>query len=214
MLRPFLTSHFNASEYISDIIRQGKSETVFADVSKYIEDVKEEIQVYITENKAHLMSGMSGVAALADRYSMLSISSQKLHRSVEKLKREALSSHEVVKKRTHELERIHQTGSLLRQIRQYSHAQGQLDHLMDALNRTKDGSEEGARGLRLAMRDDIDVRQLPAVAKVVHELESLLADYQTRQNQLFEAKTRANTEIRSRSSGLDTSQARRCSTRE
>ena len=45
LLRPFLTVHFNATEYISDIIRQGKSEAVFADVSKYVEDVKEEIQV-------------------------------------------------------------------------------------------------------------------------------------------------------------------------
>jgi hypothetical protein len=184
-LRSFLSVHFNADEYVSEIIRQGKSEEIFAEISKSMEDVKEEIQLYITQNKGRLMGGMQGVAALAERYSMLSITSQKLHRSVEKLKREALSSHDVVQTRTKELERIHQTGSLLRQLRQFAHAYGQLEHLMSALKSSKKGSIENANAdtnttaascpLSLDAAS-VDVRQLPTVAKLVNELEGLLAN--------------------------------------
>ena len=42
-LRSFLSVHFNSSEYVADIIRHGKSEEIFAEISKSMEDVKEEI---------------------------------------------------------------------------------------------------------------------------------------------------------------------------
>lgn len=180
-LRQFLSAHFNSSEYVADIIRQGKSEEIFLEISKSMEDVKEEIQLYITQNKGHLMGGMQGVAALAERYSMLSITSQKLNRSVEKLKREALASHDLVSSRTRELERIHQAGALLRQVRQFAHAHGQLEHLMTALKGNKKTTSGGGEALHiqsgsdvLALDDSVDIRQMSTVAKLVNELEGLL----------------------------------------
>jgi REP element-mobilizing transposase RayT len=40
-LRSFLSTHFNSNEYVADIIRQGKSEEISAEINKSMEDVKE-----------------------------------------------------------------------------------------------------------------------------------------------------------------------------
>lgn len=76
--------------------------------------------------------GMQDVAVLAERYSTLSASSVKLQKSVDRLKKEAVDSHEVVRLKTVELERIHSTSTLIRQLRQFAHAKSQLDHLLQS----------------------------------------------------------------------------------
>ena len=129
-LRPFLSSHFNPQEFIKGVIREGRSEDVFKEIVSYIEDVNEEIKSYITQHKDSLMSGMQDVATLAERYATLSTNSQKLHRNVERLKKEALQSYDLVKMRTAELERIHSASTTLRYLRQFSHAKAQLDHVL------------------------------------------------------------------------------------
>ena len=109
------------------------------------------------------MSGMQDVAVLAERYRALSSSSLKLQKSVDRLKKEAVESHELVRMKTTELERIHTTSTLIRQLRQFAHAKSQLDHLLQS---------EGE--LPLDSKSTGDVRQLATAAKVLAELESLL----------------------------------------
>lgn len=129
-LRPFLSNHFNPQDFIKTVIREGRSEDIFKEIITYIEDVNEEIKSYITQHKDNLMSGMQDVATLAERYATLSTTSQKLHRNVERLKKEALQSYDLVKLRTAELERIHSASTSLRYLRQFSHAKAQLDHVL------------------------------------------------------------------------------------
>ena len=74
--------------------------------------------------------GMQDVAVLAERYRGLSASSSKLQKTVDRLKKEAVDSHELVRMKTVELERIHLTSTLIRQLRQFAHAKSQLDHLL------------------------------------------------------------------------------------
>ena len=76
------------------------------------------------------MSGMQDVALLSERYSSLYSTSQKLQRNVDRLKKEALDSYDLVKLRTEELERIHSTSMILRQLRQFVHCKAQLDHFI------------------------------------------------------------------------------------
>jgi len=73
---------------------------------------------------------MQDVAVLAEKYRALSMSSSKLQKSVDRLKKEAIDSHELVRMKTMELERIHLTNTLIRQLRQFAHAKSQLDHLL------------------------------------------------------------------------------------
>jgi hypothetical protein len=75
---------------------------------------------------------MQDVAVLAERYSTLSASSAKLQKSVDRLKKEAVDSHELVRLKTTELERIHLTSTIIRQLRQFAHAKSQLDHLLQS----------------------------------------------------------------------------------
>ena len=125
--------------------------------------MNEEIKTYITQHKDDLMSGMQDVAVLAERYRALSSSSLKLQKSVGRLKKEAVDSHELVRMKTTELERIHMTSTLIRQLRQFAHAKSQLDHLL-----------QGEGEFPLDAKNTGDVRQLATAAKVLAELESLL----------------------------------------
>ena len=87
-LRPFLSSHFDSQTYIKTVIKEGRSEECFNNVATCIEEVNEEIKGYISQNKDVLMSGMQDVALLSERYSLLYATSQKLHRNVDRTKKE------------------------------------------------------------------------------------------------------------------------------
>eukprot|EP00605_Chrysophyceae_sp_TOSAG23-4_P001608 GSChrysophyteH1.ASY1.ANO1.1768.1 assembled CDS len=165
-LRPFLSSHFDAQSFCSDAIEANKSEALVAELSRHILEVNEEIKAYITANKDSLMGGMQGVAELAQRYTVLSTTSEKLQRSVDKLKTQALDSHKVVAARTAELGRIHKTSATLRHLRQFVHSKSQLENTLSAL-----GAEGGLGDVHVI---SADVRQLGSVARLVNELESLL----------------------------------------
>lgn len=91
-LRPFLSSHFDAQNFIKTVIKDGRSEDCFNDVSKSVDEVNEEIKGYISQHKEDLMAGMQDVAQLAERYALLSSTSQKLHRNIDRLKREVTLS--------------------------------------------------------------------------------------------------------------------------
>jgi uncharacterized protein (DUF1810 family) len=51
ILRPFLSSLFDAQTYIRHIISENKSEECFNSISNSIELINDEIQRYITENR-------------------------------------------------------------------------------------------------------------------------------------------------------------------
>lgn len=88
------------------------------------------------------MSGMQDVAALATRYQELESTAQKLRNTIDKMQREASESYESVRTRTVELERIHETSSLLKQLKQFNHAKAQIDHYTkDAKDLTAQGSQ-------------------------------------------------------------------------
>jgi len=163
-MRPFLSTHFDAQAYIKTVIKDGRSEECFQTISTCIDEVNEEIKGYISQNKESLMSGMQDVAQLSERYSNLYSTSQKLQRNVERLKKEALESYDLVKLRTEELERIHSTSMVLRQLRQFVHCKAQLDHLLKATNEADGGASGG-----LVLNGDI--RHLASAAKSLHELE-------------------------------------------
>ena len=99
-LRPFLSSHFDAQGYIKTVIKDGRSEECFQTIATCIDEVNEEIKGYISQHKESLMSGMQDVAMLSERYSSLYSTSQKLQRNVDRLKKEALDSYDLVKLRT------------------------------------------------------------------------------------------------------------------
>ena len=119
-LRALLSSHFNSNAFLRTVVREGRSEEVFREITSAIDEVNEEIGTYITQHRDSLMGGMQDVATLAEKYSSLSTVSQKLHRTVERLKKEALQSHDLVKLRTSELERIHGASTTLRYLRSIS----------------------------------------------------------------------------------------------
>ena len=89
-LRPFLSSHFDSQSYIKTVMKEGRSEECFNNVTTCIEEVNEEIKGYISQNKDVLMSGMQYVALLSERYSLLFSTSQKLQRNVDRLKKEVI----------------------------------------------------------------------------------------------------------------------------
>ena len=99
-LRPFLSSHFDAQTFIKSIIKEGRSEECFNEVSESIDEVNVEIKGYISQHKDDLMSGMQDVAQLAERYASLSSTSQKLRRNIDRLKKEVGSS--VISQTCHE----------------------------------------------------------------------------------------------------------------
>ena len=131
-LRPFLSSHFDPASYLAGVIAKSESQKCYNEVTSCIDEVSVEIKDYITEHKDELMSGMQDVAILASRYQTLSSTSDKLKRSIERMKKDALDSHGVIKAKTLELSRIHEANALLRQLRQFVHAKSQLDHHMKA----------------------------------------------------------------------------------
>ena len=87
-LRPFLSSHFDCQIYVNSVLKEERSEASFNEISSGIEEVNEEIKGYISVHRDDLMSGMQGVAQLAERYSGLSEKSQKLNKSIDRLKKE------------------------------------------------------------------------------------------------------------------------------
>lgn len=110
-LRPFLSPLFDPQAYIKTVIKDGKSEDCFNNIVNCIEDINVEIKGYISVHKVRtfnvlqlyclltyiivsfqddLMSGMQDVATLADRYSSLSATAQKLNRNIDRLKKEVL----------------------------------------------------------------------------------------------------------------------------
>lgn len=157
--RPFQNAHFDVQEYVKNVITDGNSEDTYNDITTFVEDVNDEIKNYITQHKETLMSGMQDVAVLASKYQSLSSMSTKLRRSVDKLKKEALDSHDLVKTRTAELERLHSTSTSLRLLRQFAHSKSQLDHHLKTNPKNS---------------KDCDPRQLASIAKYVNELEGLL----------------------------------------
>lgn len=173
-LRPFLSTHFNAQEFIKTVITQeGRSEGVFVEISGCIDDVNEEIKSYITQHKDSLMSGMQDVATLSEKYATLSTTSQKLHRTVDRLKKEALQSYDLVKQRTSELERIHSASTSLRYLRQFSHAKSQLDHLLKGIASSGE-QQTSVSDIMKGGGAGMDIRQLATAAKTISDLEQLL----------------------------------------
>jgi hypothetical protein len=83
--RAFLSSHFDAQQYVTNIIREGRSEECFAEMSSNIVEVDEEIKSYISIHKHDLMNGMHDVADLAKRYQGLEATSEKLRAAVDKM---------------------------------------------------------------------------------------------------------------------------------
>jgi hypothetical protein len=71
---------------------------------------------------------------------------------------QTLDSYELVRSRTIELERIHETSVILKQLRQFNHAKTQLEHY------TRTGEVTRSH----------DLRQSSTMAKIVQELETLL----------------------------------------
>lgn len=172
VLRQFLSSHFDAQNYIQGVLKEGRSEECYKDINTSIDEVNLEIKNFIGDNKDELMSGMQDVALLSERYRSLAVSSEKLHRGIERLKQEALESHDMVKLRTTELERIHSTSIMLRHLRQFAHAKSQLDHhlkvsMEEASKASGDGDSKAGKG-------SLDIRFLATAAKTLYELECLL----------------------------------------
>eukprot|EP01038_Epipyxis_sp_PR26KG_P011157 gene11157-14969_t len=157
-LRPFLSSVFDAQQYIKNVIKEERSEECFATISACIEDVNADIKGYISQHKDDLMSGMQDVATLADRYTNLSSASQQLHRNIERLKKEVVDAYDSVSSKTIELERIHDTSKMLHLLKQFAHSKAQLDQYM------KNGEQ----------KDKSDTRNLSAAAKTLSELEKIL----------------------------------------
>ena len=159
--RPFMTTHFDAEGYISSVIKEGRSEEVFADLETCIAEVNEEIKGYISLHKHDLMSGMQDVAVLATRYQALQSLSSRVRASVDRLKKETIGTHDLVESRTMELENIHTTGIILRQLRQFAHALGQLEHYVNDSSNVANNKK--------------DIRQYTSAAKILHELEQLIS---------------------------------------
>jgi chaperonin cofactor prefoldin len=139
--------------------------------------VDEEIKTYITGHKHDLMSGMQDVATLATRYQELESTAHKLRTSIDKMQRETSESYELVRSRTMELERIHETSIVLKQLRQFNHAKAQLDHY------TQEATDlSGVKGLVFSFLPPPslwspttgDLRQYSTMAKIIQELETLL----------------------------------------
>lgn len=152
--RPFLTSHFDAEGFTRAAIRDGRSEDVFRDLDGLVGEVNDAIKGFVAVHKHDLMGGMQDVAVLASRYHSLQALSSRAKMSVERLKKDVSSLiagdviififdvicfcvyqtvevHDLLRARTSELERIHATSTMLRQLRQFAHALAQLNHYIN-----------------------------------------------------------------------------------
>lgn len=72
------------------------------------------------------MSGMQDVASLANQYQGLADHSKLLQGTIHRLKKDVAESYELVKTKTQELERIHETNFILNQLRQFIKTKAQL----------------------------------------------------------------------------------------
>lgn len=76
------------------------------------------------------MSGMHDIASLGDRYNLLAEHSKNLQSIIQRLKKEINDSHSTIKAKTYELERIHETNSLLLQVKQFVKSKAHLDQYL------------------------------------------------------------------------------------
>jgi hypothetical protein len=161
-LRPFASQLFDAQAYVRGVLSSDRrSEEVLGEVGRHSTAVDEDIGRYITQNRRELVGGMQDVTALAEKYSSLRAVSENLRRVATKSRAEAQEALETVESKTTELERIHDTSVALRQLRQFVHVKGQLEHSLQAAGRGLDAR-------------DLDIRQLAAAARVLGDLESLM----------------------------------------
>ena len=155
------------------------------------------------------MNGMHDVAELAKRYNGLEATSTKLRGAIDKMQKEvrtkrimlpeilpwyiyslilscvpqSASSYDLIKNRTLELERIHETNVILRQLRQFVHAKAQLDHYVqaDQMDIAEQGKSHSAfpppptAAHILRTNLSIDLRQFSAMAKTLREMETLVS---------------------------------------
>lgn len=159
-LRPFASLHFDSQAYVRGVLHERRSEEVLAEVDRHIQGINEEINRYVSQRQRELVGGMQDVSALATQYTSMQGTAENLRRLASKLRQDAGESYLAVRSKTEELERMHGTAVVLRQLRQFVHVKTQLDHLL------KRGDEDpGDR--------EYDIRQLAAAARILHELECL-----------------------------------------
>lgn len=160
-LRPFASPRFDAQAYVRGVLGDRRSEEVLQEVERHLTAVNEEISAYMRQHKRELMEGVQEVTALSDRYEALHVAAGNLRKLASKLRAEVRESFDQVQSRTDELGRMHETAVALRQLRQFVHVRGQLEHLLK-------GSGAGLRSR------DLDVRQLASASRHLAELESLV----------------------------------------
>ena len=160
-LRPFASPRFDAQAYVRGVLGDRRSEEVLAEVERHLAGVNEEISGYMRQHKRELMDGVQEVTALSDRYEALQTAAGNLRKLASKLRAEVRESVEAVQGKTEELERMHETAVILRQLRQFVHVRAQLEHMLR-------GSDAGLRSR------DLDVRQLASASRHLAELETLL----------------------------------------
>lgn len=126
------------------------------------------------------MSGMQDVASLASQYQTLVDHSKGVQSSIQKLKKEVNESYDVVRNKTQELERIHETNFLLNQLRQFMKAKSQLTQYLK--NQDDKGNNcliESIFHLLIHLSLYLtftDTRSLASAARTIAELESLLTN--------------------------------------
>jgi hypothetical protein len=126
-----------------------------------LKGINEDINRYITLGKRDLMAGMQEVSVLADKYKSLHQTSENLRRVAGKLRSESRVSFDAAHSKAEELERMHDTAVVLRQLRQFVHIKGQLDHHL----KTPVGGDGTTEEL------DYDIRQMAAASRILNDLE-------------------------------------------
>lgn len=128
------------------------------------------------------MSGMQDVATLSSKYQQLAHNGEKIHKTIDRLKQEAFECHHLILSKTTELERIHETSILLRQLRQFVHAKDQLDHYLVSNQSLQESDKTKSNTTITRTKDSVkingvyfDIRNLATTAaKLINELENLI----------------------------------------
>lgn len=172
-LRPFASETFNAQSFVQSILlSQRQSEEVLPEIETFIQSVNEEISVFIRKNKRDLMRGTEDISLLAAKYTALHQTSQSLLQRASKLRLESTASLQALRAKAEELQRMHSTGVVLRQLRQFVHIKGQLDHQIELCSLSSSNPEQQQQQLNTS---EVDIRQLASLARVLHELELLMS---------------------------------------
>ena len=170
-LRPFASETFNAQSFVQSILlSQRQSEEVLPEIETFIQSVNEEISVFIRKNKRDLMRGTEDISLLAAKYTALHQTSQSLLQRASKLRLESTASLQALRAKAEELQRMHSTGVVLRQLRQFVHIKGQLDYQIKLCSLSSSNPEQ-----QLLNTSEVDIRQLASLARVLHELELLVS---------------------------------------